>query len=223
MDNFLMLLSRLLRPCGFRVARCNWRSGDWWFVMPKRLVDLLIVMGLLGGVFGVLGWKINVQLVRFFLCFFLMADHQNIYLYMIRCMEGSHISHQTGKGAFLLKKKLRECIQDMWVAGTIVNSQEFFSMKFVFPFFPKLQRFRKVKETKKAGRQVKGHELVAAFGKYFNQDRGQFLGVFCWRVSLLVGGFGADFEAWGWTKKEIFFHVSFFFLLGHGKRSCLDL
>ena len=70
MDNFLMLLSRLLRPCGFRVARCNWRSGDWWFVMPKRLVDLLIVMGLLGGVFGVLGWKINVQLVRFFLCFF---------------------------------------------------------------------------------------------------------------------------------------------------------
>ena len=42
---------------------------------------------------------------------------------------------------------------------------------------------------------MKGHELVAAFGKYFNQDRGQFLGVFfegfpCW-LEVLRG----DFEA----------------------------
>jgi len=60
----------------------------------------------------------------------------------------------------------------MLVAGTVVSSQEGFISSAQLAF-------SQVKETKKAGRQVKGHELVAAFGKYFNQDRGQFLGVFC--------------------------------------------
>ena len=56
------------------------RNG--WFV------DLLIVLGVIGGVLVSLGWKINVQQATlegevFFFVFFLMADHQHIYLYMV--------------------------------------------------------------------------------------------------------------------------------------------